>query len=249
MTSRNILGFPVGASGTTSPTISISGSNIGFAPFAVAPLEVHVDTAGALYTGLGSSYGGGVEKFAPGANGNAVPVQSISADYNTYTGLTSFDVAPDQSLWMLYQQTNSGLPGVLKHFPSNFSDLVGPIGIVQGSNTQLGYPRCVRVGTNGQIYITTADGATATPLNPRVVIYAPNANGNIVPTAVIVGNLTGLVNPRGLAVDSSGGIYVADGSSILYFTPGSNGNVPPARVISGANTQITTYASPPYLGL
>jgi hypothetical protein len=61
--------------------------------------------------------------------------------------------------------------------------------------------------------------------------------------ATISGPLTQLNLPSGIAVDSSGNIYVAnDGSSggsidtITIYPPGSNGNVAPAMLINGTVT-------------
>ena len=70
--------------------------------------------------------------------------------------------------------------------------------------------------------------------------YAAGSSGDVAPVAEIAGDATKLSSPSGLAVDSSGNIYVAnDGSdSITVYSPGSTGNATPAKTISGSSTQL-----------
>src|SRR5208282_5495 len=61
------------------------------------------------------------------------------------------------------------------------------------------------------------------------------------PLATISGSNTGLNAPVGIAVDSSGKIYVADlqAASVTVYSAGSNGNVAPLATISGSNTGLS----------
>jgi sugar lactone lactonase YvrE len=84
---------------------------------------------------------------------------------------------------------------------------------------------------------TPGSGPTPTPSpTPSPVPLATNQP----PTLDIVGATTGLTNPSGVAVDSTGIIYVSDAgnASIRIFAAGSTGNVAPTRVISGALTLL-----------
>ncbi len=57
------------------------------------------------------------------------------------------------------------------------------------------------------------------------------------PFEVIEGATTQLCRPDGLAVDSAGDLWVADGEGrILEFAPGAHGDVAPIRDITGSNT-------------
>ena len=73
-----------------------------------------------------------------------------------------------------------------------------------------------------------------------ITVYAPGATDNASPIATISGNLTGLINPNGIALDPCGTIYVTDvdTASVIEFASGSNGNVLPIRVISGVDTEL-----------
>ena len=61
------------------------------------------------------------------------------------------------------------------------------------------------------------DGAgnmcVANPVSSSITVYGAGASGNSSPTAAITGSSTGLNYPVGIALDSSGNIYVADAGS------------------------------------
>jgi hypothetical protein len=74
-----------------------------------------------------------------------------------------------------------------------------------------------------------------------VIIYPISANGNYNPgTNIIVGSNTGLLNPAGIALDSSSNIYVTNqgNSSVTVYSAGSSGNVTPIATITGTNTGL-----------
>jgi hypothetical protein len=73
-----------------------------------------------------------------------------------------------------------------------------------------------------------------------ITIYLAGSNGNASPSSTISGVSTGLAVPYGIALDSSGNIYVAnDGStigisdSVTVYAPGSSGNAAPAAQYLG----------------
>jgi hypothetical protein len=84
-----------------------------------------------------------------------------------------------------------------------------------------------------------------------VKVFPLAANGNVAPTRTIAGSNTGIHDIAGIALDTQGELYVADGGagtvvaagSILVFKSGATGNVAPIRTIAGANTQITSPSS------
>jgi DNA-binding beta-propeller fold protein YncE len=62
----------------------------------------------------------------------------------------------------------------------------------------------------------------------------------VAPTSSISGVGTGLNGPSGVALDSTGKIYVANsgGTSITIYAASASGNATPAAPISGAATLI-----------
>jgi hypothetical protein len=74
-----------------------------------------------------------------------------------------------------------------------------------------------------------------------VNIYSAFLSGNITPSVVISGSQTQLTEVNGIAVDSTGEIYVVntDTDEIVGFAPGSSGNVAPNIVIGGSQTGMS----------
>jgi hypothetical protein len=91
------------------------------------------------------------------------------------------------------------------------------------------------------LFVVDANAATA-----GVYVFAPGANGNVAPTRAITGSNTGIGSAWGIALDSSGNIYVSDNvnSGIKVFAPDANGNVAPIRTISGSSTMLTSSLVP-----
>jgi len=87
----------------------------------------------------------------------------------------------------------------------------------------------VAASSLGTIYVAN-DGAT-----PSITEYSVGASGNATPSATISGSLTGLTVPVGVAVDSSGTLYVANSTvgTITEYSAGANGNIAPIRTITG----------------
>ena len=84
---------------------------------------------------------------------------------------------------------------------------------------------------------------TMTVLNASgtsLVSFPLGANGDVAPTGTISGNLTGLANAGGLAIDAQHALYVTTPLAIFVFAPGSNGNVAPSRTIAGPSALPST---------
>lgn len=116
--------------------------------------------------------------------------------------------------------------------------------------TGFGSPRGVAVDGKGYVYVINFyvfNFGTGANL-PSITIYPPGSNGDTAPVRTVTGKATGLSQPTGLAIDSSGFLYalnengepVAPGGSITVYGPQANGNAVPLRVISGTNTSNVT---------
>ena len=122
--------------------------------------------------------------------------------------------------------------------------------------TGFGSPRAIAVDGKGFIYV--ANFGNGVNFDPSIDIYPPRTNSNVAPTRVIKGAATGLSQPAGLAIDSSGYMYVlntnggpvAPGGSITIYAPGAYGNAAPVKTISGtASSDQTCLDNPSALAL
>jgi 6-phosphogluconolactonase (cycloisomerase 2 family) len=100
-------------------------------------------------------------------------------------------------------------------------------------------PLDASAATVGISYVTNANGNSVTE-------YAALADGNVTPIRTISGNLTGLHEPEGVALDAAGTLYVGNFSgngsgvhAVTEYAAGANGNVAPIRTVGGALTGIS----------
>jgi hypothetical protein len=93
------------------------------------------------------------------------------------------------------------------------------------------------VNDRGEVFVC---GGSTSRYPPSVLVYGAHASGLAQPKRVISGANTQLDVPRGIAVDQSGSIYVADyrKDQIVVFAPGAEGNVAPVRIIAGPHTLL-----------
>jgi hypothetical protein len=136
----------------------------------------------------------------------------------------------------------------LTSYPADGNGNIAPSTAIDGANPMLMAPAGVAIDFLGNLYVTNnlggyADGGTVT-------VYPPGSNGNAAPSQIISGSNADLSDPAGIAVDSSGNIYVANiaatppGSnyygSVNIYPPGSNGNVAPVAAIWGPDVRGAT---------
>ncbi len=246
-TSPHILSFSATANGPSTPL-----SDIELPPFYVIQ-SLALDKAGDLYVlEWGENYyaSEAIMKFAPNSTGAATPESTLPAESFDSTASTQLvvpqDIASSADGTLYVANAMPGGGNVLIFSPTSNGPSAAPAAVIGGNKTLISTPYRVAVDSSGRIYVLVADNSAMTygygdpprAVNPRICIFAPNANGNVAPVAVIAGPSTGMQSPWGMRVDSEGGIFVGDFASgaISYFAPGANGNVAPTRVISGGNT-------------
>ena len=130
----------------------------------------------------------------------------------------------------------NGISSGITIYQAGASGNTAPVRTIRGSNTMLVGPRSVAVDADGRIYVGDLLGAGTN----KVAVFAPGADGNVAPERVLIGDNTLINWPQGLAVDSTGRIYVANkgSNSITVYAPGSDGNTSPIRIIQGAATGL-----------
>ena len=114
-----------------------------------------------------------------------------------------------------------------------------------GDPYELGAPIGLALDAGGKLYVAGSGIAN----NSNVTVYGACANGSVAPVAIFKGSATGLNGAGGVALDSSGKIYVTNGfggpsssGSINVYAPlgPSMGllNQAPLAVIGGENTGL-----------
>jgi hypothetical protein len=100
----------------------------------------------------------------------------------------------------------------------------------EGSNTQLVHPTAIAVNKVGSFYVADSGNGRG-----RLEWFSGGANGNLVPDRVITGDETGIHDPRGVALDGSGRVFVADRTSnqVLVFDADVKGDATPVVRLGG----------------
>ncbi|HEY6324995.1 MAG TPA: hypothetical protein VIW73_00585 [Candidatus Cybelea sp.] len=221
---NSLTAYHATANGNVAPLVTISGSNTQLN----MPINIATDKSGELLvTNLGSN---AVTEYAAKATGNAAPIAVITCGgLNLPDGIALGSSQPlgKVSIYAANLQGNS--ISIFKRGANGCAKARG----ISGSKTQLSRPAALMI-SGGVIYAGNLNSHSITE-------YPASARGNTAPTTVISGSKTMLVNPVGLAVDSSQNLYVADDSAaaIFVFAAGASGNVSPIRTIAGSQTGLS----------
>jgi hypothetical protein len=225
---------------------------------------IAVDPQGDLYVGADTvstdpTQVNAILVYAPGARGTATPKRMINGPGTGLTSINqSFDItalAVDSS-GNIYVASTVSVDGAvifgISVFSSTANGDAAPTRVIAGSATNIdgAYGGLqIAVDSSGNIY-TMGPISSQGVQSQSIVIFDSTANGNVPPTSTLGGSDTMITNAVGVALDSAGNIYVANGyvtdistgstvpPFILEFSAGSAGNVAPIRVISGSATTL-----------
>jgi hypothetical protein len=128
--------------------------------------------------------------------------------------------------------------GAIDVFQAGAHGRATPIAKIDGPDTGLYTVKSIAVDSKRNIY-ATRQAYLYDRSAPGVNVYPADSTGNVKPIAVISGPNTGIDNLEGIAIDSTGNIYVTNNgefSSVLTFPRGSNGDVKPSAVIGRSKT-------------
>jgi len=177
--------------------------------------------------------GNSINVFPVGTSGNVAPSQYIYGSNTELNDPTGVAVDSNDNVYVANYAGNS-----ISIYAAGATGNATPTAVISGSNTGLEEPAGVAIDPlNGDIYVENYQGGPSG--GGTVNFYAPGSNGNVAPLGSIAGSNTELDTSVGLALDSSGNIYVPNIDNLVtVYAAGSSGNVAPATTISGSNTQL-----------
>ena len=233
-----ILVYAPGATGTQSPSQTITAGLQALSTNTIAAIAV--DSAQNLYAVTGIAVGTGpnshgytgVAVFAPNASGAFAPSKTIVGPLTGISNNAS-QMATDTAGNLYIASGPNISPGSIQIFNSAATGNVAPTATLAGANTTIDNAQGVAVDTSGNIYVSSSG------LNgPATILkFSAGSSGNVAPVQAITGDPNSMGSVGNLRVDSTGNLYVVEGSTILKFAPGAKGNVAPiATISSGAFT-------------
>jgi len=229
--------FAAHATGNVAPMMTLVGPKTGLN----SPMGIALAQNGDLW--VANSGSNTLAEFAAGAHGNVAPIRTIAGSRTLLANLVGIAVSPDGTrVWVSEQrQADAKVLPALVEFAGNEHGNVKPLTQISGAKTRLNDPYGIAVGVNGNDPITDSSNISRAP---AILKFAPGAHGNVGPT-VITGELTGLSQPRLLAIDAVGNIWVPNSLNNLVFRfgPSQVGNVAPSHLLFGSQTMLNTPGS------
>jgi len=225
--SGSLLVFPDGANGAQAPVRTITGlqTTLRF------DWQVAIDALHGEVFALG---GNGIVVFPLDATGNATPTRTISISIpgQTIWGL-ALDAVRDQ---LVVATSDNDSTSRILVYSRLASGAAAPLRTIAGSATKMTRVRNIAVdAVTGEIFVTSQNSPTQ-----ALLVFGPNANGNVAPIRTIQGPKTGLLYPNGVYIDRlHSEVLVADqAAGVLAYPQLGNGDISPLRHIVGALTLI-----------
>lgn len=103
---------------------------------------------------------------------------------------------------------------------------------IEGPLTQLNNPAHIAVDPQERVYVVNRGSLNPYVQDASIAVFAANVNGDVAPVQYIYGANSELIDPYGIAVDTTGRIFVTTARRVLVFAPGATGNVAPAQKLT-----------------
>jgi sugar lactone lactonase YvrE len=230
--------YRAGSSGNIAPIATIRGAATGLA----LPVGIALDrSSGNIYvanfytanTSSNRRYMPSITEYAADSTGDVPPIAVIGGDN---TGLHYPQGMVLDSKGNIYVADNSGTVLV---YPASSKGNASPTATIAGTDTGLNGSSDIARDSDGNLYLSNSYGGPAD--SGSVTVYSSGSSGDAAPIATITSNRTGLNGASGIALGSSGKIFVANasgGGSIGIYPPGSYATGPPIAAIAGDDTEL-----------
>lgn len=189
-------------------------------------IDMAVSPSGEIFVNDGN----GVEVFSATANGSDAPVRYIQWDGGELAPVAPGYIAVDGDD-NLYVQNG----GSIAVFGPHDMGLVVPSRVISGPHTQLAGLSRMTTDIHGNLYVTTGGDASG---NAGVLEFAAGANGDVMPLRSVSSNMSNFDGFLGVAVDSSGLIYIRATDpycgAVFVFAADASGKTTPLRIIGGS---------------
>jgi hypothetical protein len=225
-----VLEFSLTANGNVAPSREIAGPKT-----LIGNLRtLGVDAAGYVYAPLFSTSQdpATVGVFAPNQHGNVAPLRTFTDAISAHRP-QRIAVDPTGTVYLLY--FDAAFHQGIDVFAPGAHGTVQPIREIAGPKSLLDLQETIIAlvaDDHGGVW-WACDGEFGPP---RVVGYAPGANGDVAPVVVLDKNpTTEIKSPSALSVDAKGYVYVESAfdinkEGVLVFAPGATGTVAPVRI-------------------
>lgn len=172
--------------------------------------------------------GTALTSFTADQSGNVAPVSVVSGNQTSLNNAVALAADAQKNVYVVTQIA-------ILVFPPGASGNVAPARTIVGTNTLASTDvfAGITVAADGTIY-AAAELISGTARNPKIEVFAPNANGNVAPVRTITGPTTTMSAVLSMA-SSSTQIAVADATQYaLFFDPQASGDVAPQRSLKTA---------------
>jgi streptogramin lyase len=242
-------GLPLGNNPNVPPSGTFTSSQL------LTSVGIAVDSKGNVY--VANQAGNSIAVYPTGSNGNATPSRVISGAATTLAQPSLIALDSQGNNVYVANSAGSVCDGAVTVFPASANDNAAPSANIRcdqtthNDNTMLANPRGVALDAGGNIYVTNASG-------PYITIYPAGSSDNAKPSGIIGcgapgsglcngPDLTQLGQPFGIALDSTGNIYVTNsggppgvqGYSVTIYGAGATGNTAPLETIAGNSTHLS----------
>jgi sugar lactone lactonase YvrE len=212
------------------------------------PTGIALDSLGNIY--VANEFGGPVVPhdrfdrgrltvYLAGSSGNIAPIATISGAATGLAYPVAIALDSGGNIYVANEYTANASSGLgwnasITVYPAGSKGNAPPSAIITGDNTDLDYPQGIALDPSRNLYAVGYVNGVGRSVN----VYPAGSNGDASPTATIAGADTGLSEPHGIVLDSSGSLYVSNSNggtsqsgSVTVYPAGSTGDAVPAATI------------------